>query len=384
MKIGSVKGIDLKLHLSTLIIVGLVGFYTAAFYVQITGITDINANLILLIIVGLISGIGILLSILGHELMHSIFALRHGLKVTEIEFYLFGGVSNIEEEPKTPRSESIISVVGPISSLMIGGVLLLALLIINLVIGIQLQSVFPPAYVLLFYLGISNIGLGFFNLLPAFPMDGGRLLRAYLWKRRDSLIDATRTASNVGKYFGYGMMGYGFISIIFPELPGGFWFIILGLFLSRSAQRAFQQTLYEFKLSKLSAGSISSPVQETIPFESTIEEAIRNFYMKHRKSFFPVERDGEIVGLVHIDDIKDIPIGQRDNKIIGYSTKKIKAFPKIQENETAKDAYKKLAQTEISPRIVVVESKEEGEIVGFVSEGEIRSALRVSELFLEE
>jgi Zn-dependent protease/CBS domain-containing protein len=322
--------------------------------------------------------------------MHSIFALRHGLKVTEIEFYLFGGVSNIEEEPKTPRSETIIAVVGPVSSLVIGGVLLISLLIINLVIGIQLQSLFPAGYVIMYYLGISNVGLGFFNLLPAFPMDGGRLLRAYLWKRRNSLIDATRTASNVGKYFGYGMTGYGIISFIsssipnFPVLPGGFWFIILGLFLSRSAQRAFQQTLYEFKLSKLSAGSISNPVQKTIPFESTIEEAIRNFYMKHRKSFFPVERDGEIVGLVHIDDIKDIPVGQRDDKIIGYSTKKIKAFPKIQEDETAKDAYRKLAQTEISPRIVVVESKEGEEIVGFITEGEIRSALRVSELFLEE
>jgi predicted transcriptional regulator len=214
-------------------------------------------------------------------------------------------------------------------------------------------------------------------------MDGGRLLRAYLWKRRDSLIDATRTASNIGKYIGYGMSAYGFISILFPILPGGLWFIILGLFLSRSAQQAFQQTLYEYKLSKLSAGNILTPVEETIPFNATINEAIRNFFMKHRKSYFPVERNGKIVGLLHIDDIKDIPMNKRDEEIIGYSTKKVNSFPNIQKDETAKEAYKRLAQMEISPRIVIVESEQGDEITGFIGEEEIRSALRVSELFLE-
>jgi len=376
MYIGTVKGIEIELHLSTLLIVGLVGFYAAQLYYSFTGVFDI----ISMIIVGLINGLIILGSIIAHELLHSIVSLRHGLNVSKIELYMFGGVSNIEEEPKTPRSETIISGAGPAASLLIGIIFLTLYFIPTLGFGFSLP---PILGVTLWYSGISNTGLGIFNLIPAFPMDGGRVLRAYLWKRRDDLLSATETASKVGYYFGWAMVAYGFIEIIFlPGLFGGFWFIILGFFLSNSSRNAYQQTVYEYKLSKISAGEILTQISETIPFDIKIKDAIQKYFMNYRKSFFAVEKDGEIVGIITIDSIKNIPPNQRPDLIVGKAMKEINNFPNIGESETAKKAFNKIQTEEQKPKIIIV--KDNGNVSGFITENEIRSAIRLSDLLFGE
>lgn len=375
MRIGTVKGIEIKLHLSTLVIVGLVGFYAAQLYFSLTGVFDIVS----MVIVGLINGFIILGSVIAHELLHSIVSLRHGLNVSEIELYMFGGVSNIEEEPKTPRSETIISAAGPAASLLIGIVFLALYYIPTLVFGITL----PPILAVTFwYSGLSNTGLGLFNLIPAFPMDGGRVLRAFLWKRRDNLLSATETASKIGYYFGWAMVGFGFIEIIFLGTLGGFWFIILGFFLSNSSRNAYQQTVYEFKLSKISAGEILTKPEQKIPFDIKIKDAVQDYFMNYRKSYFPVEKDGEIVGVVTIDSLKNIPPNQRAELIIGKAMKDIKKFPNIKSEETAKEAFTKIQREEVEPRIIIV--KDNGTVAGFITKDEIQSAIRLSDLLFGE
>ncbi|TFF85533.1 MAG: site-2 protease family protein [Promethearchaeota archaeon] len=375
MKIGKVKGIEIDLHLSTLAIVGLVGFYAAQYYFSATGIL----NWASLIIVGLINGLIILGSIIAHELMHSIISLRHGLKVSKIELYMFGGVSNIEEEPRTPRSETIISAAGPAASLLIGGIFLALYFIPTLVFGLTLPAILSVTFL---YSGISNTGLGVFNLVPAFPMDGGRVLRAYLWKKRDDLLSATETASKVGYYFGWVMVGYGFFQIIFlPGIIGGFWFIILGFFLSSSSRNAYQQTVYEYKLSKISAKEILNKPDQIIPFDMKIKDAIQQYFMNFRKSYFPVGKDDEIVGIVTIESIQKIPPNQRSELIIGKAMKDISEFPIISEDETAKAAFSKI-RVEEEPKIIIV--KDNGSVAGFITENEIQSAIRLSDLLFGE
>jgi Zn-dependent protease len=392
MKIGTVKGIDIKLHLSTLIIVGLVGFYAAQIYYGITGNFDIAA----FIIVGLINGFIILGSIIAHELMHSIVSLRHDLKVSEIELYMFGGVSNIEEEPKTPKSEMKISIVGPLISLLIGGIFLAiyyiaifgfgAALPLLSILNVGSASAKGPVLAILgitlWYSGISNVGLGIFNMIPAFPMDGGRVLRAFLWKRRDDLLSATETASKIGYYFGWGMVVFGFFEIIF--LPGisGFWFIILGFFLSNSSRQAFKQTEYEFKLSKISAQEIQKHPSKQIPIDIKISDAIKKYFMSYRKSYFPVSKEGEIVGMITINNIKRLPLKERYNLTVGDIMKNISEFPSIQIIETGKQAFNKLQQEEKEPKIVVV--KENEHVSGFITQDEIESAIRLSSLLFGE
>jgi Zn-dependent protease len=366
VKIAKIKGIEIKLHLSTLFIIALVGFYATSFYAGVIP----NAPLFELIIVGVINGLIILVSILIHELSHSLVAQRFGLNVTEIELYLFGGVSKIEEEPRTPKSEVLIAIVGPLSSLLIGG-----FMVFMFFLPISL-----PAFlsVTLFYSGISNIGLGIFNLLPAFPIDGGRVLRAFLWGRRKNIISATKTASKVGVVFGYGLMIFGVFQIFTSGLINGIWLIIMGSFLRSTAKQSYMQTLNEFTLSNISVNEILYIPQPNleIPFDVLISDAIREYFIPYKRSYFPVIKGETIVGIVHIEDIKKIPLERRSQFIIGYAMRKISEFPEIRDDETGKDAMKKLNKSDTSPHIIVVRGKDSDELIGFIGKEELVSALR--------
>ncbi|MFX1573608.1 MAG: site-2 protease family protein [Promethearchaeota archaeon] len=368
MKIGTIKGIGIKIHLSTLLIVGLVGFYAASFYISINN----NAPFIEIFTVGLLNGLIILISILIHELSHSIMAQRYGLEVKEIELYIFGGVSKIEEEPKTPNSEMLITFVGPLSSLLTGGILLI----------INLLPLSAPALIsfTLFYSGISNIGLGIFNLLPAFPIDGGRILRALLWKRRNNLISATRTASNVGVIVGYGLIVYGIFQIFTLGFINGLWLILMGSFLNSSARQSYTQTVNDVALSSITAKEIVNLPNFKIPFEINILEALRSYFFPYKKSYFPVVQDYKIVGLVHIEDIKKIPIEQRSNIIIGYVMRKISEFPYVNIDDTGKEVMKKLRKSGKKPYIGIVRERENGALIGFIAEEDLISSLKFWDL----
>jgi len=326
-----------------------------------------------LIFVGLINGLVILGSILVHEIAHSVVAQKYGLKVSEIELYLFGGASKIEEEPKTPKSEILITIVGPLSSLILGGIFLL------IVFGIPISL---PAIlaVTLLYSGISNIGLGLFNLLPAFPVDGGRILRAYLWSRRKDIISATKTASKIGSFFAYGLMAYGIIQIFLFGFLNGLWLIIIGSFLNNQTKQAYIQTVNELTLAKLNVKDMINMPRLEIPFSLTVEEALKHYFMIYKKDFFPVVRNGQIEGVLHIDDIKNIPIERRADFIAGYAMRSIKEFPSISDKDTGKEALRKLMRIQNKPNLVVVKDESDDYILGFIGEGELVSSLRFCRL----
>lgn len=342
----------------------MVGFYAANFFFSIVpGVTLVD-----LVIVGLLNGIILLFSILIHELSHSIIAQRYGLKVSEIELYLLGGVSKIEEEPRTPKSEIIISFVGPLSSFLIGfGFLLLLFLPINL-----------PAilWVTFLYSGISNIGLAIFNLIPAFPIDGGRILRAFLWKRKNNIVSATKIASKVGKIFGYGLMVYGLYQILFFGLLNGIWLILIGSYLKNSSTQSYIQTLNDYTLSHISVKEIFNLPQLRIPFNMTLSDALRDFFIPYKKRYFPVIQGEDIVGIIHADDIKKVPIWQRSEFITGYIMRKLSEFPFINKEQTGKEALKKLNQIKDKPHIIRVKEKDDDALVGFIGEEELISSLQ--------
>jgi Zn-dependent protease len=372
MKIATVRGIALKLHLSTLLIVGLVGFYAANFYFNLLP----EASIVELLLVGIINGTIILFSIIAHELTHSIIAQKYGLVVKEIELYLFGGVSKIEQEPKTPKSEFVIAVMGPVSSLIIG-----ALLMALFFLPINYPSFLS---VTLLYSGISNIGLGIFNLIPAFPIDGGRVLRALLWKRRGDLLSATKTASRVGVIFGYGMVAYGLLQSFFLGLFGGFWLVIMGFFLTSTAKNAYIQTRYGVLLSKVNAIDISSIPYITIPFNTQVNDAISNYFMVYKKSYFPVSQVDRIVGIVTMEDLRRIPYELRNEYIVGYIMKKISDFPEIDEGVKGDIVLSKLGISDRDASIIVVKDAEGDKILGFITREEIVSALKYAELGIQE
>ena len=365
MRISRIKGIEIKLHLSTLFIIGLVGFYAAVFYVNIVA----TPSFIELLLVGITSGIIIIVSILLHELAHSLVAQKYGLIVTEIELYIFGGVSKIEKEPETPKSEIIIAAVGPLSSLVIGFVFLL-------IIFLSPSTLPAIIFVSLFYTGISNISLGLFNLIPAFPIDGGRILRAFLWHRKRDILSATKTASRIGSYFAYGLMAYGFIQIILFGFITGFWLVIIGSYLNRQTKQSYIQVKNEAILSTIYAKKMISVPKIEIPFEMLIDEAVRKYFMVYKKSYFSVIQGNKIVGVIHMNDIKKIPNEQREEYIVGYAMKKASGFPTIDERESGDEVMKKLARVKEKPQLVVVRSNNSDYVLGFIGEDDLVSTIK--------
>jgi Zn-dependent protease/predicted transcriptional regulator len=347
-----------------LLIIGLVGFYAADYYATIVS----GSNFIDLIIVGLINGLIILFSILIHELTHSFIAQKYGLHVSEIELYLFGGVSKIEQEPPTPKSELVISIFGPISSLIIGATFLVILFLTPFKLS-------PIITVTLFYSGITNLGLGFFNLIPAYPVDGGRVLRAILWRKRHDMLSATKTAAKVGSYISYGLMGYGFISMIFFGIFSGLWLVIIASFLNNQSRHAYLQTFNEVTLSKLNARELLRKAEIEIPFDTILSDAIRDFFMVYKKTYFPVVQNGVLVGIIHIDDVRRVPIDQRSEIIVGYVMKRLSQFPTIASNESGKEALNLLLKMKNRPHLIVVKNVNTNEVLGYIGEEDIVTSL---------
>jgi Zn-dependent protease len=369
VKIGKVNGIEIKFNLSTFLIIGLVGFSAASLYSSLV----VVPTMFELISVGIISGVIILLSILTHELMHSLLAQRYGLNVSEIELYLFGGVSKIEKEPETPRSEIIISIVGPLSSITIG----LSFLLVLFLLPFELS---PIAYVTLLYTGVSNIGLGLFNLLPAFPVDGGRVLRAFLWSRRGNIVSATKTASKVGSIIAYGLMAYGILQTFLFGIFTGFWLVLIGSFLNRQTKQAYIQVKNESMLSSFFAREMISVPRLDIPFDMLLSDAVKNYFMVYKKKYFSVIQGDKIVGIIHINDIKKIPFNQRDQYIVGYLMRKASGFPSIDESEHGNEVMKKLIRMRTNLHIVAVTHNFNDSIIGFISEDDLISSLQYCQL----
>jgi len=318
--------------------------------------------------VGLSNGLILLFSILIHELSHSIVAQKYGLKVKEIELYLFGGVSKIEEEPRTPKSEMIISIVGPLASLLIGlGLLALFFLPINLPTVISIT---------LLYSGISNVGLSLFNLVPAFPMDGGRILRAFLWKRKNDLLSATKIASKVGTLISYGFMIYGIFQIFTTGLLSGIWLILIGSFLNSAAKQSYLQTKNLVILSSIGVKDILSVPFMGIPFNKDLNLAISEYFIPYKKSYFPVIQNDEIVGIIYFKEIRKIPLWERSKYNVGNLMIRLSEFQYIDDTLSGKEVLKKLNKLTKDPLLLIVEGKDSKEIIGFVGKSDLLSSLK--------
>ncbi len=299
--------------------------------------------------------------------MHSIVAQRYGMVISEIELYLFGGVSKLEGEPKTPGQEAKMAVVGPVTSLALAG----------LFYGIFYSPIPMPLLVagIVYYAGYSNLILGIFNFLPAFPMDGGRVLRAILWQRRKDLVSATRAASKVGSYFGYGMMIVGFGEIFLLGTLDGFWFIILGSFLNSAAQQSYAQTAMSEGLGRFPAKQLLGRAHPSINISETITNAIRDFFIPYRLQFFPVEREGRIIGIIYASHVQKLPPSKRNDTLVRDLMVPIQDFPTVWENATGKEVMEKMSSADGNHRIVLVQRFSDGFVIGMIGEAELQSAL---------
>jgi Zn-dependent protease len=250
---------------------------------------------------GAAGALGLFVSIILHELGHSVVARAYGISIRGITLFLFGGVAEMEEEPRSARSEFFMAIAGPIMSLMLavlffGGQIVLVTLTGN-----------TPVSGVIGYLALLNVILAVFNMVPAFPLDGGRVLRATLWAIRDDLRWATRISSGIGTFFGTGLIVLGVFAFIGGDFVGGLWWCLIGMFMRGASQMSYRQLLMRRALEGEPLAKFMHSTPVAVDSQTTIAELVENYIYRQHYKMFPVVDDGRLVGCVTTREVKDVP-----------------------------------------------------------------------------
>jgi Zn-dependent protease/CBS domain-containing protein len=298
IRIGRIFGVQIGLHPSWFVIALIVTYTMAAG--QLPQVYK-NWEQALYWVVGAVISLLFFGSVLAHELSHALVARRFGLKVREITLFIFGGAATLEGDPKRPRDEALIAAAGPLTSLAIGAVLL----------GIDALLGQPQLEAIVGWLGFINITLGLFNLIPGFPMDGGRILHAVLWKLRGDRNAATRNAAGVGRLFGYLLIAGGVFLIFQGEfLFSGVWLALIGWFLSNAAESTIAQASVEHALRGIKVREVMESDPPSITPNESVADLVNERLIRGEHRSFLVRHDdgvGGLAGIVTLSDVRRMP-----------------------------------------------------------------------------
>ena len=259
---------------------------------------------------GAAGALGLFLSIIFHELSHSLVARRFGIPMRGITLFIFGGVAEMSEEPPSAKAEFLTAIVGPVSSVLIAAVF-------YGILQVGESSGWPMAVNgVLFYLVWVNFILALFNLLPAFPLDGGRVLRSALWSWKKDLRWATMISSRIGSAFGVLFIAWGLWEIIQGNFIGGLWQAMIGLFLRGAAKSSYQQIVTRDLLSGLTVGRFMTPNPLTVTPGITLQDFVENYLYRYHHQIYPVVKDGELVGCVTARRLKDVPRDEWAHRLV--------------------------------------------------------------------
>ncbi|MFL5733660.1 MAG: M50 family metallopeptidase [Chloroflexia bacterium] len=309
-RIARIGGIDIKASWSWLLVLLLITFQLAAgwFPTQMPGDSALVYG-----VLGLIASLLLFASVLLHELSHSFTARALGHNVHDITLFIFGGVSNIEGEPKTARNEFLIAVVGPLTSIVLAGVFYA----LEQVVTPPVRRVGAGAAAILQYLALINLLLGLFNLIPGFPLDGGRVLRAFIWAITRNFQSATRIAGLIGELVAYGFIFYGLYMTFFQGDFSGLWLAFIGWFLLNAAQQSVASVVMRETFRGITAGQVMEPAPQAAAPHMTLAHLLTQFILPNNARAVPVVQDGRLVGIVTLTDIKDVPQDQWGTVTIG-------------------------------------------------------------------
>jgi len=362
LRIGTIAGIDISLHVSWLIIFVLLTWslatgWFAALYPGWSSLTYW--------VVSVLATLLLFVSVLLHELAHSLVARRRGLPVKTITLFIFGGVSNIEQEPASAGVEFQMSLVGPLMSLLISGLSFLLFVLIG--------RGNAPLAALLQYLATANLLLGLFNLIPGFPLDGGRVLRSIIWKVTGSLSTATRTATVVGQAIAYLFILGGLWLLFGGNLFGGIWIGFIGWFLLSAAQSAHAQLLLETMFKGATVGEVMNASPATVPANISLQKLVDEFLLPHGwRSAFVMQVD-QLVGLITLGDIRHTPREQWGQTPVGHAMTPLERLHVVSPQHHLKEVVPLMVTQDVNQLAVV----QEGRLVGVLSREEIMRSLQI-------
>ena len=298
-------------------------------------------------IMGVAGALGLFASIIFHEFAHSLVARRRGMQMKGITLFIFGGVAEMSEEPPDARSEFWVAVAGPLAS--IG----LAFAFFGTGLIIQTLGAFVPVLGVLWYLSWINMVLVVFNIIPAFPLDGGRVLRSLLWAWRQNLLWATRIVSRMGMVFGLILIGLGVLSFLFGNIIGGVWWVILGIFLRQAARMSYQQLVMRQALAGEPVRRFMHPDAVTVPPSVSIQNFVNDYVYRHQHKLYPVVNNGELLGCVSLNQIKAIPKNDWPAHTVGELVVDCSEENTIKADADAVQALTRMNQSQVSRLIVV-------------------------------
>ena len=367
LTIARVKGVKIRIHFTFFIVFALIT-WTLSIHLFPMLLPGLNYGFHLLVAV--VAVIILFASVILHELAHSIMATRYGIKVRQIVLFIFGGVSDIEEEPRDFRKEFKIAIVGPLTSFALAGIFsLLSFLIESIAGGSNARIILQATDAILSYGALVNLMLGAFNLIPAFPLDGGRILRTVLIKRRRDYDAATKIVVRTSIIISYALMGIGFLSIVTGSFVGGFWILLIGWFLNSGAQSYLQQQELTSVLSDVRLRDIMNANIIAVRTGSNLNDIFRNFFEVYMKTAFPIIDDsGSLLGLITLPIATGISKDKRQFTIVDDIMIRRNDLILMDYNNNAYQALNEIARRKMN---MVFVCDADGKIQGLVTKTDI-------------
>jgi Zn-dependent protease len=249
-------------------------------------------------IMGIVGAIGLFISIIIHEFSHSLVARQYGMKIKGITLFIFGGVAEMQDEPSTPKSEFLMAIAGPIASFT------LSILFTGLAQVAETMKFPVPVIALLSYLSMINLLVAVFNMIPAFPTDGGRVLRSLLWWIKGDIHWATQIASRISLLFAVVIIFTGFMHMIGGNAIGGLWWILIGSFLFFAANASYQKLVIKESFEGKTVRHFMNPAPVTVPSHITLQDFVDMYLYRYHYKMFPVVKDDKISGLITVQMLK--------------------------------------------------------------------------------
>ena len=368
IKLFKVFGIEIRLDYSWFIIFALFAYFFGFIYFP-SVLPGINKGLLALITI--VTVILFFISVLIHEMSHSLVARRKGTPVKSITLFLFGGMAQIEKEPETPYSEFIMAIAGPAASFVIA--------IIFGVIWIFTGNIAPIREPVK-YLAIINIVLGVFNMLPGYPLDGGRVLRSIIWKVTGNLERATFIASTVGRVIGFMIIAVGIFFILTGNFLNGVWLAFIGWFLQSSAQMGYRQIIFETSIKGIKVRDVMNENIVNVTKDITIQDLVDDYFMKYRFGRFPViedEKTQRFIGVISLHDIKGVSKEEWPKVKIGDIVKSVSESEKVDMSMEISNAIKKMGKNDLGHLVVMSGDK----LRGIITKSDVMRFIKIRSEF---
>lgn len=350
-RLGKIAGIEIDINYTWIIIVVLITWSLATQFMALYP----GWGTATYWIVGLVAAILLFVSVLLHELAHSLVARSRGLPVKSITLFIFGGVSNIEREPQSPGVEFWMAIVGPVTSIVIG--------VIALLLYLPIARTASPLAAILSYLAITNILLGIFNLIPGFPLDGGRVLRSILWKITGNLRTATRAASIVGEVVAVLFIIIGVLALFSGNVFDGIWLGFIGWFLLNAARTANSQVMLESMFKGVTVSQVMNANPVTVPANISLQRLVDEYFLPHGLRSALVVQGDQFAGLITLGDIRHVPREQWAQTPVGMAMIPVDRLHAVSPTQNLNDVLTLMGNHDVNQLPVV----ENGRVVGVLS-----------------